>query len=219
MSLSMPARSRLWLILVLLAVAMAMTVIPARAQSADDYAGMLDYLASSRIDGQAFDGARGAIAINMAAGDLNQQGNLHGFSSGELADSHVVAIQHHTGNQYDAPLHATASIGGGAFRQASGLVSINQASGSGNAELNIVTAALANQGIRETTDGGLSSLVFANAGEQPLPDSTVSKPGTRSVAVEATALQGFEGVLQLNQIAGSGNSTGNRFGLSVHGGP
>jgi hypothetical protein len=65
----------------------------------------------------------------------------------------------------------------------------------------------------------LSSLVFATAGEQPPPDPTVAKAGTRSVAVEATALQGFEGVLQLNQIAGSGNSTGNQFGLSVHGSP
>lgn len=222
MALGMSIRSRLGLALALFAVALAMSVRPAGAQSlgsADDYAGMLDYLASSRIDGRAFDGAHGAIAINMAAGDVNQQANLRSFSRGGQADSQVAAVQQQTGNQYDMPLHAAASIGGGAFRQASGLVSINQASGSGNAELNIVTAALANQGIRETTDGSLSSTVFAIAGEQPLPDSSVAQAGTRSVAVEATALRGFEGVLQLNQIAGSGNSTGNQFGLSVHGGP
>jgi hypothetical protein len=33
--------------------------------------------------------------------------------------------------------------------------------------------------------------------------------------VEATALRGFEGVLQLNQIAGSANETGNALTLSL----
>ncbi|MGY0799765.1 hypothetical protein ACW7G0_12020 [Lysobacter sp. A286] len=215
----MDIRSLTPLTTVLCAAVLAVAVAPANAQSADDYAGMLDYLANSRIDGQAFDAANGAIAVNLAAGDFNQQANLRSFSSGERADSQVVAVQKQTDNQYDMPVHAAASIGGGAFHRASGLVSINQASGSGNAELNVVTAALANQGIRETTDGGLSSVVLATAGGQPLPDSNVARTGTRSVAVESTALQGFEGVLQLNQIAGSGNSISNQFGLSVHGGP
>ena len=40
------------------------------------------------------------------------------------------------------------------------------------------------------------------------------------MAVEATALRGFEGVLQLNQIAGSANEIGNVLTLSVvPGGP
>jgi hypothetical protein len=39
------------------------------------------------------------------------------------------------------------------------------------------------------------------------------------VAVEASALQGFDGVLQLNQIAGSGNATANQLSISVQSTP
>lgn len=193
---------------------------PAVAGQADDgYAGMLDYLVSSHIDGRAFVGASGAIGANLAAGDHNLQANLRSFASGGQADALVNATQVRDNDHYNTPTHAAASIGGQAFGQASGLVSINQASGSGNAEMNLVTATLAYQGIRETTDGNLSSAISASAGGQGAPDPGVTRPGTRSVAVESTAMQGFEGVLQLNQIAGSGNSISNQLGLSVDGHP
>ena len=206
--------------LALLAIAVVALQAPqANAQSQADYAGMLGYLASSRIDGHAFAGANGAVATNMAAGDQNLQANLRNFASGARAIAATVAIQHQSGNRYDMPLDASASIGGAAFNGASGLVSINQASGSGNAEMNLVAAALASQGIRETTDGSLSSVVSASAGEQSSGNPNVARSGTRSVAVESTALQGFKGVLQLNQVAGSGNATNNQFGLSVQGSP
>ncbi len=185
----------------------------------EGYAGMLDYLANSRIDGRAFVGSSGAIGANVAAGDHNLQANLRSFATGRQADAFVSATQARDNDQFDTPTHAAASIGGQAFGQASGLVSINQASGSGNAEMNIVTATLAYQGIRETTDGNLWSAVSASAGGQGAPDPGVTRQGTRSVAVDSTAMLGFEGVLQLNQIAGSGNSISNQLGLSVEGHP
>ena len=100
---------------------------------------------------------------------------------------------------------------------ASGIASINQASGGGNAELNSVTATLATQGIREASDEAMaSSAAFASAGGQP----AVSDPrATRKVGVDASAMRGFDGVLQLNQIAGSANATENRLGISVQGTP
>ncbi|MEO6170652.1 MAG: hypothetical protein ABIO84_06940 [Lysobacter sp.] len=191
----------------------------AAAAPGDGYADMLDYLVASRIDGRAFAGANGAIGANLAAGDHNLQANLRSVAVGRHADAGVVALQARDNDHYDTPAHATASIGGQAFRQAGGLVSINQASGSGNAEANIVTATLAHQGIREATDGSLSAAVSASAGGQHSPNPNAASPGTRSVAVESTALQGFEGVLQLNQIAGSGNSISNQLGLFVQGHP
>lgn len=204
---------------VVLSVAAVLGSPAVSAQSGDGYADMLDYLADSRIDGRAFAGASGAIGANLAAGDHNLQANLRSFASGgdAVADAH--ASQRRDNDHYDTPVHATASIGGHAFRHASGLVSINQASGSGNAEVNLVAATLAYQGIREASDGSLLSAVSASAGGQPPPDPNAARPGTRSVAVESTALQGFEGVLQLNQIAGSGNSVSNQLGLSVDGHP
>lgn len=191
------------------------------AQQADDYAAMLGYLNHSRIDGSALRGSDGAMVVNMAAGDLNLQGNLLGIASGETVQISVDARQRHIGDRVhtDGPLEASASIGGQAFNGASGVAMINQASGIGNATLNVVTAALAQQGIRETNDEALAaSGALASAGGQGAAISGRSA-GSRSVAVEDTALQGFDGVLQLNQIAGSGNTTANQLGISVQSTP
>ncbi|HET6804680.1 MAG TPA: hypothetical protein VFH59_04470 [Frateuria sp.] len=181
----------------------------------DDYAAMLGYLTSSHLDGHVLQGADGSIVVNMAAGDLNSQANLRAFASGPEAQASIDARQRQLGNQANAPLVAQASIGGQVLAGAHGLVSINQASGTANTQLNAVAAALASQGIRETTDGSLSAAVSASAEVQPGAESGAPGEGTRSVSVAAGAMQGFSGVLQLNQTAGSSNATGNVLSLSV----
>ena len=194
-------------------------VTPGLAQSqVDSYGGMLSYLsADSRIDGNALRGANGAIAVNQAAGELNQQANLRSFANGGNASASVSSLQRSDSNLYNTPVQASAYIGGNALAGASGIASINQASGGGNAELNSVAASLAAQGIREASDEAMASpAALASAGEQP----AVGDPrATRRVGVEASALRGFDGVLQLNQIAGSGNATENRLSISVQGTP
>ena len=191
----------------------------AHAQSAaEGYAGMLSYLsADSRLDGGALAGSNGSIKLNQAAGDMNLQANLHSMASGSGASAQVSAAQRQQGDLFNTPTLATATIGGNALAGASGIASINQASGGGNAELNSVSATLAARGIREASDDAMaSSSALASAGEQPV----VNDPRTtRRVGVEASALRGFDGVLQLNQIAGSGNATENRLSVSVQGLP
>ncbi len=195
---------------------------PCLAQSAQtsriDYDAALGWLADSRIDGNALNGARGSIAINQAAGDINLQANLRSIAVGTHAVADVIAIQQQTDNHANAPIHASAVIGGRALQGAGGIASINQASGSGNTELNAVSVALAQQGIREASDDFLSATGIASA----VGAHTVNEPGdnathTRKVGVEATALQGFEGVLQLNQVAGMANATENRLQVTVQG--
>ena len=187
----------------------------------DDYAAMLGYLADTRIEDRAFAGAQGAVAINQAAGDHNLQGNLRSFAQGDRASASASARQH--GHDVHirsaAPDEARAVIGGDAFRGAGGLVSINQASGVANAELNVVTATLADQGIREAGDAWLASTALASAGPRAPSAHDDRNTTTRHVAVERSALRGFEGVLQLNQIAGAGNTTDNVLVISVQAGP
>lgn len=205
-------------VLLLMCAPLGMAV-QAQAQSQDDYAGMLTYLANSRIDGNVLSGSSGAMAVNMASGDLNLQANLHSMAVGKTALASVNAIQKQRGNQFDMPLHASATLGGQALVGANGIASINQASGSGNAELNSVVAVLADQGIRETTNEAMASAgAFASAGGQGTAGGLVSS-GTRKVGVEASALRGYEGVLQLNQIAGSSNATENLLSISVQPNP
>ena len=139
-----------WLLLILPAT-------PLIAQ-ADDYSGMLAYLDVARIDGHALAGANGAIAVNQAAGDLNLQANLRGIATGEHADVSIGNRQLRGGNRVlGAPMHATAVIDGKALASASGIASINQASGIANTTLNVVSATLARQGIRETDDTALAA--------------------------------------------------------------
>ncbi len=188
-------------------------VVPAAHAGDDDYATMLGYLATTRIDGNSFSAAKGAIAVNMAAGDLNQQANLRAFASGGAVS--IQSRQLQRDNHGDHPLAASVGIGGQAFLAGNGLASINQASGSSNAQLNAVAAVLTAQGIREATDDTLSTAVSASAGGQRSQAASTSGGGTRSVSVESSAMQGYQGVLQLNQAAGSGNATGNQLLLSV----
>jgi hypothetical protein len=183
----------------------------------DDYAAMLRYLASSRIDGQALRGVNGMAAVNLSAGDLNQQTNLRAFTVGGSVQVHVG--QQRSDNRATRPDVADASIGGQALAGGRGLTSINQASGSGNAQFNVVAAGLAAQGIRETTDGTLSAAVSASAGGQQADDAASAAGSSRRVAVEPTAMRGYQGVLQLNQAAGSGNGTGNQLVISLPGTP
>lgn len=190
-----------------------------QARAVDGYAEMLGYLAQTRIDGQALAGSSGAIGVNMAAGDLNQQSNLRALAiADEAAMVQVSASQERSGDVHDVPLAASATIGGSALAGANGIASINQASGSGNAEQNAVAMVLAQQGIRETPDSLLSSGVAASA-ERQTAFNPAGRTASRKVAVEATALRGFEGVFQLNQIAGSANETGNVLTLSLPPGP
>lgn len=186
---------------------------------ADDYSGMLAYLDVARIDGRALAGASGAIAVNQAAGDLNLQANLHGMATGERADVAIAARQQRGGNAVlSGPLQASAQIDGQALAGASGIASINQASGIANTSLNVVSATLARQGIRESDDAALAASDIASAGGQGDTGDGVAA-GIRSVGVSSTALRGFDGVLQLNQIAGARNDTANVLGLVVQGNP
>lgn len=195
-----------------LPVLLAAAPLPALA---DDYSGMLAYLDLARIDGRTLAGASGAIAVNQAAGDLNLQGNLIGIAQGERAEVAINAQQLQRGNRVlPAPLDAAAHIGGDALAGASGIASINQASGIANTTLNVVSATLARQGIRETDDTALAAEGSALAGGRDDTGRGVAT-GTRSAGVASTALRGFDGVLQLNQIAGSGNDTANVLGLVV----
>lgn len=183
------------------------------ACAGDDYADMLRYLASSRIDGDALRGASGATAVNLAAGDLNQQANLRAFAAGGTVQVH--AAQRRVDDRADRPAAASASIGGQALVGGSGLTSINQASGSANAQINAVAAELDSRGIRETTDGTLSAAVSASAGGQQADQAAAADDSPRHATVESSAMRGYQGVLQLNQAAGSGNATGNQLLLSV----
>lgn len=197
-------------------IAMLSAMPPA---AADELSSMLGYLTRSRIDGQALAGASGAIAVNVAAGDLIQQANARAIAIGTHALALTDVRQTRRHDIGSAPDSAIAVIAGDALAGGSGIASINQTSGTGNASFNAVAIALAQQGIREADDDSTLSAAFASAGQQHGFDQGDASAQRRVASVESTALQGFEGVLQLNQVAGVGNDTGNSVSMSIQAGP
>lgn len=194
--------------------------LPALAQQGqqDNYDAMLGYLAAdSRIDGHALAASNGAVRINQAAGDLNLQTNLQGIAVGQRASVHFGGAQRSKDDHATPPLQATVAIADAALSGANGLYAINQIAGSGNAQFNAVAATLAQLGIQEADDAAMATGAAIPAGGTPSP---LGQPGSlRKAEVAASAMQGFRGVMQLNQIAGSRNETGNMLEISVHGGP
>jgi hypothetical protein len=77
----------------------------------DDYTAMLGYLASSRLDGHALQGAEGSIAPNLAAGDLDAQASRRAFASSPAAQTQIDARQRQRADQDDAPSDVQAGIG------------------------------------------------------------------------------------------------------------
>ncbi|GFZ92453.1 hypothetical protein [Dyella caseinilytica] len=187
----------------------------AQSTPQDSYATILSYLDSNTIGGNALEGTDGVTSVNTAAGNANLQGNLHAFAIGNQAQALIQAQQHERNDSPGGTLYANATIGGHAYDNGQGIASINQVSGNSNTQLNGVAVALANQGIREATDGTLSAAVSASAGGQASSNPHAQAGGTRSVSVDPSAMEGFNGVMQLNQVAGSGNASDNLLLLSA----
>lgn len=192
------------------------------AQTSSDggYEAMLSYLDSNTIGGTFARGAQGISSVNSAAGDANQQANLHAFALGQRTVVRLSARQRmYGGEPNNAPLDAGVNISGHAYANGQGIASINQVSGNGNTQLNGVAARLANQGIREATDGSLSVAVSASAEAQASSNPHAQASGARTATVDPSAMEGFNGVMQLNQVAGSGNASDNLLLLSAPASP
>ena len=170
------------------------------------------YVATSVINGNALQNTRGAMAVNQAAGDANLQANSTAIATGELAAlAQVHQVQIAGPRLANAPDAAMAAIGDSAFRNAHGVLSINQVSGTGNAQANGVAIAVSS-GVVIAESLSESTLATTTAG---LPETTETAPGLRSATITESAFVGARGLVQVNQTAGSGNATANNFALSV----
>ncbi len=173
---------------------------------------MLAYLDVARIDGHALAGANGAIAVNQRRRP-QRAGQPAGIAKGDRADVAINARQLQQGNRVlSGPLQATAFIGGDAPAGASGIASINQASGIANTTLNVVSATLADRAYAKPTIRPWPPRVPRWQGRDDTGYGVAT--GTRSAGSQHRTA-GIRRVLQLNQIAGNGNDTANVLGLVV----
>mgnify|MGYP000019233625 CR=1 FL=1 len=166
--------------------------------------------AENRVDlgSQALSNIRGAMGVNMVAGNNNQQGNL-----AAIALSGPAIIQFSQQNQSTTNLNGNQSVAilGSALSQSQGLVGINQGAGEANQQLNAFALSLDDSGIGVVTDINLSTSVAKT------PSGKVPPNTTTSIYLDDNALTGSKGVIQVNQVTGQGNQAVNMVSLPLAG--
>lgn len=199
-------------------MAMLALAAPAAALAGpEDFApGMPSYVTQSVIGGNALANVQGRAAVNIVAGDSNLQANTAALAIG-LSEAQVSAlainVQRTDARQATYPGHAFATIGDHAFSGATGMVSINQASGVGNAQSN--TAAF---GLGFEAEVVAESVLAATASRTAPAVAGAGDGRLRGVSIADSAFEGARGLVQVNQSAGSGNTTANNFALRVQAG-
>ena len=186
----------------------------ARAEAAPtmdngEYDWMLAVLNDNHIGERFGQGARGNVAVNTAAGSNNLQANLRVINGRIEADQQV---------DNPAPTGATSTlsrtlIDGQAFSRGHGALGVNQVAGDNNAQINTVALG-ATHPIRTfdpVVPGRGADTAAREDGQSSEPEASLSR--YRAVVAD-TAFTGFGGVLQINQVSGARNVTGNHFSIS-----
>lgn len=191
-------------LLSLAVAAVASLALPAFAQNQDQ----------AFIGENAGAGSQGRIAVNQAAGAGNAQANLAAFAHAQngigLADTY--SRQRATPAQRAAA--ASATIDGSAFDGTSGALSLNQAAGSSNLQLNTVAIGAGGFQLTHADDAALAEET-AVAGTST--EGTATATPERRALIDMDAFRGSQGVVQVNQTAGVGNLSTNAIVLQLPG--
>lgn len=155
---------------------------------------------------------QGRIGVNMAAGDQNSQINAAALavSYGQGAHATLDLQQNVRLNEADWAHDSTSTITENAFANVTGVISVNQVSGLGNAQINAVAIGLGIEGEAVTEVSLASTTTGYDAALAP------TNTGHREARIDEKAFDGSSGLVQINQLAGSGNATANSFQLNIN---
>lgn len=156
---------------------------------------------------------RGSLAVNQAAGDSQQQANARAIANAARQGTADAATPIQQLIDQLPPTQAgsaSARIEGAAFSNGQGVLGINQSAGSSNQQINAFRLA---NGLAE----GLDDATLSQQNVVPATLSEVIGPsgGARIVNTDDRAFSNSQGVVQLNQSAGVGNSSINSLGIRV----
>jgi len=171
------------------------------------------YIDQSVIRDNVMTGASGAMAVNQAAGDMNQQVNAAAvaYNPQGAASVQTGILQGSRNIRGSLPDVAATRIDGRAFANTSGVLMVNQASGFANSQANSTAIAMGIKG--EVIADSVLAETFPDAAG--LVKAGRDQASIRDVSVSETAFQNAHGVVQLNQTAGSGNNSANNFALRL----
>ena len=189
-------------ILLALLLSTVPAALPAWAQEA---------ITLSTINDDALRDIAGVALINQSAGDGNLQLNSAALSVNAtgLAVAFTAGAQHTDSVPTDVELDAFAVIDDDAFANARGLVSVSQASGISNQQINFASLAVGVD-VSVLAEAELSQ---SRTGDPPPADA--EPDGARLTHIDDGAFLDASGVIQVNQVAGVSNNTFNRFALTM----
>ena len=154
-------------------------------------------------------GHNGRIAVNIAAGNGNQQASSAILAIGDAALTHGRIIQHAATGAGDRATRI--ELGPGAFAGMSGLASINITAGTQNQSANLATLAIGQTGA--LSDQLLSQTRAPTEPNGGTPQAANGPNDVITIADDAFG-QG-SGLFQGNLIGGERNSSANTFSLTV----
>jgi hypothetical protein len=155
-------------------------------------------------------GSTGRIAVNIAAGNHNQQVSSALVAQGSVALTHGDIVQHAAITASEDTANRV-EIGSGAFVGISGLASINITAGTQNQSANLATLAIGQS-------GALSDQLLeqTRAPIEPSGGTALAETGPNDViTIDDGAFGRGNGVFQANLIGGERNSSANTFSLTV----
>lgn len=170
------------------------------------------YITSSVIEGNALSNIHGILAVNVAAGDSNAQLNAGALAvglDGGFATAQVNLQQAVGWVRATAPNLSIAIIRDHAFANSLGTISVNQTSGVGNTQANGLAIA-----VGFVVEAVSESKLAATASGVGL-EGQAKSINLKAASIANTAFEGSRGIVQVNQSAGSGNSTANNFAFQL----
>lgn len=170
----------------------------------------------SRIDGQAASRIDGVASLNLAAGTGNAQANLRAVGIADAGLATVLGLQSTNAASADRTRDARALITGNALGDARGVLGLNQAAGSANAQANLLAIGnAAALGVVQQVD---NAALAATSAPATANDAPLAPAAVREARIDAGAIASPRGVLQINQTAGVGNASVNAIVLQLPGG-
>lgn len=154
-------------------------------------------------------GHSGRLAVNIAAGTLNQQASSTIIAIGDVALAHGAITQH--ADTVTDDRSTMIELGPQAFSGISGLASINITAGTQNQSANLATLAIGQT-------GALSDALLQQTRAPTEPSGSSALAATRPndiIAIDDDAFGQGSGLFQGNLIGGERNASANTFSLAV----
>jgi hypothetical protein len=163
-------------------------------------------------------GSQGLIGVNQNTGDFNNQANIASIAFTGVGNSAALAkviadAEQSDNTAFDSQVVQTNGIKD-AFNNFSGVAQLNQTTGQANTQLNIVAIAFApgatfSPALTDVELRGVTSPITGRSQSSASPDSTNTIEGS---------FNHFQGLAQIQQIAGDGNVVVNVVAIAVGGG-